>query len=167
MDAIVGTQWSKAFALDTPLLEVVVRGTIIYLVLFLLLRFVLKRTTGQLSLTDLLVITLIADAVQNGMAGNYNSVTDALVLAGTIFFWAYTIDFASYRFRRLRHLVYPPPLELVRDGRLLRENLRRDLISDQELLSHLRSHGVRDLATVAEAQVEGDGRITVFKQGER
>jgi uncharacterized membrane protein YcaP (DUF421 family) len=163
MESIVGSHWEKTFTLDTPILEIVVRGSIIYLVLFTLLRFVLKRTTGQLSLTDLLVITLIADAVQNGMSGNYNSVTDGLVLGGTIFFWAYTIDVASYRFRFLRYLVYPRPLVVVRDGRLLRDNLRRELITDEELVSHLRSHGVKEVSRVSEAQIEGDGRVTVFE----
>ncbi|HEU5328903.1 MAG: DUF421 domain-containing protein, partial [Thermomicrobiales bacterium] len=76
---IVPHEWSKMFAFDTPVLEIFIRITIVYLFLVLLLRITLKRQTGGMSMRDLLVLVLIADAVQNGMAGQYTSVSDALV----------------------------------------------------------------------------------------
>nr|MBP7571903.1 DUF421 domain-containing protein [Acidobacteriota bacterium] len=75
----MGVDWGRVFAFDTPWLEIVVRGTAIYLGLFLLLRLVLKRQAGTVGITDLLVIVLIADAAQNAMADDYRSVPDGLL----------------------------------------------------------------------------------------
>ncbi|HEY7909583.1 MAG TPA: hypothetical protein VIC60_11945, partial [Thermomicrobiales bacterium] len=83
MHALFGADWQKMFALDTPLLEIVIRGTIIYLALFTLLRFVVKREVGTVGIADLLVIVVIADAAQNAMAGTYTSITDGVLLIGT------------------------------------------------------------------------------------
>ena len=57
-----GIDWARMFAFSTPPLEIVVRGTVMYLALFAMLRFILRRETGSLGITDLLVIVLIADA---------------------------------------------------------------------------------------------------------
>ena len=90
--AVMPDDWGKIFAFDTPIVEIFVRITIVYFFLVLLLRITLKRQTGgTTSLRDILVLVLIADAVQNGMAGQYTSVTDALVIAATLIFWAFVL----------------------------------------------------------------------------
>jgi len=94
---VVPADWGAIFAIDTPILEVFVRITVVYFFLVILLRVTLKREAGGTSLRDLLVLVLIADAVQNGMAGDYKSVGDALVIVGTVGFWAYILDWAGYR----------------------------------------------------------------------
>src|SRR3954471_22244442 len=70
--------WNSVFIPDTPLLEIVVRGTVVYLAIFMLLRVVLKRQSGNLGMSDLLVVVLIADAAQNAMAAEYKSVPDGI-----------------------------------------------------------------------------------------
>ena len=108
--------WSTVFALHTNPVEIFVRGTVTYLAILLLLRFTFKRETGTTSMTDLLVLVLLADAAQNAMSGNYQSVTDGLLLVGTLVFWTIAIDALAYRFPRFRRLVQPKPLVLVRNG---------------------------------------------------
>src|SRR6476659_1641776 len=100
--AMGDVDWHQLFHPSRPLLETVVRGTIVYLSLFLAMRFLPRRTIGATGPSDLLVIVLIADAVQQGMAGEYKSVTEALLLAGVIFGWAMLIDFLDARFPRLQ-----------------------------------------------------------------
>lgn len=156
--------WRGIFVPDTPLLETVVRGTVTYLALFALLRFVLKREAGELGITDLLVVVLIADAAQNAMADDYRSVPDGIVLVATIVFWSWALNWLGYRFPRFQRFVYPPALPLVRDGRLLRRNMRRELITEDELLSQLRLQGVSDLSQVEVAAIEGDGQISVIRR---
>ena len=153
--------WHQLFALDTPVLEIVVRGTVMYLALFVLLRVILKRGTGGVGITDLLVLVLIADAAQNGMAGSYRSITDGVLLVAVIIAWAWALDRLSYRFPIVERLTRPRPLPLVRDGRVVRENMRREAISMRELHSVLREQGVDDLSRVKLAQMEIDGRISV------
>src|SRR5215217_2601089 len=73
-------KWTEMFALSTPIGEIVVRGTVMYLLLFTLLRVIVKRETGTTGISDLLVIVLIADAAQNGMSGDYSSITEGILL---------------------------------------------------------------------------------------
>lgn len=153
--------WFELLGSNTPFLEIVLRGTAIYLGLFLLLRLVLKRQSGAVGITDLLVIVLIADAAQNGMAGDYTSITDGLLLVGVILFWSHTLDWLGYHYAALRWLVHPAPLPLIRNGTMLRRNMRQELITEEELLSQLREQGILDVAKVKEACMEGDGKISV------
>jgi uncharacterized membrane protein YcaP (DUF421 family) len=156
--------WKGIFSLDVPVAEIFVRGSLLYLILFLLLRFVLKREAGKLGLADVLLIVLVADASQNGMTGDYRSLTDGIVLVTTLVFWNYALDWLGYRFPFIGRLVHPPPLLLVKNGRLLRRNMRQELITEEELRGLLREQGVSELAEVAEARMEGDGAISVIQR---
>ena len=144
-------------------LELVFRGTVVYWFLFLLFRFVLRRDAGSMGIADILLVVLIADAAQNAMAGGYQTLADGLVLVSTIAAWNWLIDWAGYRFRAIRRFVEAAPVVLVRHGRLIRRNLRREMISTPELMALLREHGVTKLAEVNFARMEGDGDISVIR----
>jgi uncharacterized membrane protein YcaP (DUF421 family) len=153
--------WHAVFVPRTPFLEIVVRGTLVYLALFALLRFVLKRQAGAVGVTDLLVVVLIADAAQNAMAGDYRSVPDGVLLVAVVVGWSYALDWLAHRFPRVGRLVHPPPLPLIERGRLNRKNLRAELLTRDELMSQLREQGIKDLAEVERAYMEGDGKVSV------
>jgi uncharacterized membrane protein YcaP (DUF421 family) len=157
--------WGRLFLPSISLAELLIRGSVTYLALFTLLRLILHRQTGSLSLTDLLVVTLIADAIQNGMSGEYTSITDGVILVATIMGWDYFLDWLGYRSPRLQRFIHPPPLPLVRSGKLLRQNMRREFITENELMSQLREQGVEDIAMVKLAYLVGDGQISVIKRG--
>ena len=144
--------------------ELLVRGTLMYWFLFLVLRFVLRRDTGNAGISDILFVVLLGDAAQNGMIGNATSASDGIVLIATLVFWNGSLDFLSWRFRAVEKLVVASRLTLVRDGRMLRRNMRREYISVEELLSELRQHGIDDLADVKRMYLEGDGEISVIKR---
>jgi len=156
--------WKQIFVPGVPLLEIFLRGTIVYLSLFALLRLVLKREAGTLAITDLLVVVLIADAAQNAMAAEYHSVTEGLVLVATLVFWSYALDWLGYRYSGIRRFVHPPPLPLVKDGKMLRRNMRQELITEEELMSQCRQQGISDLCDVRAAYMEGDGHISVISR---
>jgi uncharacterized membrane protein YcaP (DUF421 family) len=159
--------WKSLFSFDVPVLEILVRGSVIYISLFILLRVVLKRQAGSLGMTDLLLITLIADASQNGMAGQYMSLPAGLVLVSTIIFWSYAFDWLSYKFPWFNRLTEPPPLPLIKDGKMLRKNMRRELITEDELMSQLREQGLDDVGRVKESFMESDGHISVVQKEEQ
>lgn len=94
--------WTALIVPDVSLIEMIVRGSVMYLGLLLLLRVILKRQAGTLGMTDLLLITLLADASQNAMAGEYRSLPDGLVLVSTIIFWNYFLDWLSFHSPRVR-----------------------------------------------------------------
>ena len=159
--------WNAIFAPDTPFLEIILRGSVMYLALTILLRIVLKRQTGTLGMTDLLLITLLADASQNAMAGEYRSLPDGIVLVATIIFWNYFFDWLTVKSEWFERLIEPPPLPLVKRGKLLRRNMRRELITEAELLGKLREQGVEDLSKVKLANIESDGQISLIQYEEK
>ncbi len=159
--------WESIFLPDTPLIEIIVRGSVMYLALFILLRVVLKRQAGTLGITDLLLITLIADASQNGMAGDYKSIPDGILLVATIVFWDYALDWLGFKFPAFRRLIESPPLPLIKNGEMLRRNMRKELITREELMEQLREQGVSELSKVKEAYMESNGRISVIEREEK
>lgn len=156
--------WHGVFVPSLGLAEVVVRGTLMYLALFVILRFVGRRQAGHFGPADLLVIVLIADAAQNGLGKDYQSVTEGIVLVLTITAWEYLLDWIAWRFPSTRSLLKPPALTLVKDGRVLWSALRREMLSEAELEGQLREQGVDDIAAVKLARLEGDGRMSVLKK---
>ena len=153
------------FQLTVNPAELILRGTAMYWFLFLLFRFVLRRDVGAIGLADVLLLVLIADASQNAMAGGYESVTDGFLLVATIAGWNWLLDFTAYRFPAVRRLLEPKPLPLIRDGRLLRRNLRREFISAEEIMAKLREKGIDRLEQVKAATMESDGEISVIERG--
>jgi uncharacterized membrane protein YcaP (DUF421 family) len=145
-------------------LELVLRGSAVYWFLFLLFRFVLRRDAGSLGIADILLLVLIADASQNAMAGGYDTVLDGFVLVGTLLGWNWLLDWASFRFNAVRRFAEPAPLVLVRRGRILARNLRREFLTVPELMANLREQGVDKLAEVKMARMEPDGSISVIRQ---
>jgi uncharacterized membrane protein YcaP (DUF421 family) len=143
--------------------ELVLRGSLIYWFLFLLFRFVLRRDSGSIGLADILVIVLIADAAQNGMAGEYKSVGEAFVLIGTIAGWNYWIDWMAFRFPWFARFAEARVITLVKHGRLLRENMRREMLTEEDIQSQLRQAGVEDLRSAKRVTLEPDGHLSVIR----
>jgi uncharacterized membrane protein YcaP (DUF421 family) len=154
------SDWGKILVPDTPLLEIVARGSIIYLSLFFALRVVLKREAAGLGISDLLVVVLLADAVQNGMAGTYSSIPDALVIAATILGWDWFLAVLAFHFPSIRWVIHPRPIPLIRDGQLVEKNVRHELLTHEELMGQLREQGIERIEDVKVAFMESNGLIT-------
>lgn len=160
MQFLADIAWREIWVPSGSLLAIMVRGTAMYLGLVLLFRF-LRRNAGSLSLADLLLVVLISDASQNGMAGEYRSITEGVVLVGTIAGWSYLLDWLSFRFKAVEHLLEPPPLLLVRDGVMLPRNMRRELITAEELRSKMRQQGIERIEEIRCCYLEPDGQISM------
>lgn len=158
--------WDSVFSLTLPLAEIIARGTVMYWFLFGLFRFVIRREVGAVGVSDILILVIVADAAQNGMAGESTSVGDAMVLVATLIGWNVLLDWLSFRYAFVRRMAQPRPLKLVERGRLLPRNMRREFISEEELWSKLRQRGISSLDQVQEAYMETDGQISVIKQAE-
>ena len=154
--------WHSLLVPSGSLLELVLRTSAMYLLILAGFR-VFRRDAGSLSVSDLLVVVLIADAAQNGMAGEYRSLTEGAVIVATIFAWNYVLDWLAYRSRVMSWLLQPPAVLLIRDGRLLGRNLRSQLMTKEDLLAQLREQGVEDVQAVKKACLEGDGRLSVIR----
>lgn len=153
--------WQEMFVPSVPVLETIIRGTVTYLSLFILLRL-FRRQTGSLGAADLLVLLLIADASQNAMSNNYRSITDGVLLVATIVACEYAMDYLAFRFPTFGQLVERQPLKLIENGQVHTKNLQQELMTEDELLSQLRQKGVDDVSLVKSSFLEGDGHVSVI-----
>lgn len=158
--------WDALFVPTVHLGEIFLRGTFVYFFLFGLLRM-LRRGAGDIGLSDLLVVVLIADAAQNAMSAEYESITEGAVLVATIVGWDFLLEWASFKFPATTPFLRPPPLLLIKNGQLQRRNMRRQMIQEEELLSQLREQGVERFEDVRECFLEGNGHISVVKRKEK
>ena len=154
--------WSAIFAPGTPQLELLVRGSVLYLGILLLMRLMPRRSGADLATMDLIFALLIAEAAAHAL-GDYTSVADGLVLIGTLMAWNYTVNFLSYHVPAIERFMAAPPTQVVRGGRILWHNMRRELLTEQELLSHIREAGIEEIRDVRAAYVEGEGRVTAIR----
>lgn len=142
------------------LLEMFLRGTATYWIIYICMRL-FRRGTGQLSISDLLLITMISDAAQNSMAGTYNSITEGAMLITTLVWWDYVIDWLGYNKMIFGKLGHPQPILLVRNGKLHRDNMAKELIDEEELKGLLRENGVDDYQKVKTCYLEPTGNLSV------
>ena len=155
------------FALSVSPWEMVIRGSAMYWFLLVLFRVVVRRRVGAVATSDLLLLVIIADAAQNAMAGEYRSVSDGFILVATIVAWNTLVDWLIYRSELLARLLEPPPLLLIHQGRVLWRHLRMEFVTEQELRSKLREHGIGDYADVEKAYLEPDGSLGVIRRPAR
>ena len=163
MIALLLIDWKSVFVPSGSIPEIILRGTFIYLFLFVLFR-VLRRGAGAIGISDLLVVVIIADAAQNAMSAEYKSVTEGAILVATIVSWDYLLDWLGFRFSALRKILHPPALLLIKDGKVNARNLRKEMISEDELLGELREQGVEDVEDVKYSYMESNGHISVVKK---
>jgi uncharacterized membrane protein YcaP (DUF421 family) len=155
--------WRAIFDPSLPVLEILARGTAIYLGLLLMLRIVGQREAGAIGLHDLLVLVLIAEAAGNAL-GQYETIPDGLMIVATILAWSVAIDAVAWRWPRLGRLLKPRPRPLIEDGILNAKVLRRELMTKDEVLSQLRLHGIDDISKVKRAYIEPNGMISVLRE---
>jgi uncharacterized membrane protein YcaP (DUF421 family) len=156
--------WIEIFALQTPLLELIVRGTVLYLAILVFLRIMPRRTGGELATMDLVLLLLIAEAATHAL-GDFTAVADSIVSIATIMCWDYLLNMLSYHVPAIERIVSASSIQVVREGQLLRRNMRKEFLTEAELMEHLREQGIEEVSQVKAAYVEGEGKITVIKRG--
>lgn len=141
--------------------EIPLRTFVIYLVVLGGLRITGKRQLGQMTPFDLVLLLLIANAVQNAMTGPDTSLLGGILSALTLLFANQVVSRASNILPGLHAVIIGKPTTLIQGGELLKANLAHEEISEDELLAALREHGVEDVSNVAQATLEVDGSISV------
>jgi uncharacterized membrane protein YcaP (DUF421 family) len=154
--------WGALFRPDDPLLETIVRGSLLYVATFAILRVSLRRSSGQLSMLDFVFVLLVANAAANSMTGDHLSITNGIVLVMTVVAWEYGLNLLSYHSRFVERLIMPPSLLIIKDGKPLRRTMRREFLSMNELMVQLREQGLERLEDVRRAYIEGDGSISII-----
>ena len=141
--------------------EIIIRGTIMYIGMYFILR-IFRRQSGAIGIADLLVIVVIADAAQNGMAGDSRSISEALLLILTIVLWDFFFDWLGFRSTLVAKWLTPSPLMLIENGKFLKKNLEKEFLTEDEVLAQLREHGLENEKGVSECYLESDGHFSVI-----
>jgi uncharacterized membrane protein YcaP (DUF421 family) len=148
--------------MDTAILwKIPLQTLAIYLVVLAGLRLSGKRQLGQMNAIDLVLLLLIANAVQNAMTGGDNSLLGGILAAVTLFIANVILSYTRSKMPALRNVVEGTSTDLIRDGKVLTANLKHEEITEEELLAALREHGIEHASSVKHAALEVDGSISV------
>ena len=148
------------------LLNVALRTSVVYFALLVGLRLTGARALGQMSTFDLVLLLIIANAVQNAMVGPDTSLAGGLVAAGVLIGWHRVVDWWRFRSRGVAKLLAGEGIMLIHHGRILDTHCHRAGITREELLQALREHGVSNIGDVMIAVLEPDGAISVIRNDE-
>lgn len=155
------------FELGMPWWEFVLRAVAVYVVVLVLVRLSGKRTVGQFTPFDLLVVVLLGTAVQNSLIGEDTSLLGGLILAATLLALNWSVGKLSARSRRFDRVVEGKPVILVRHGELFRDELARQSVSEHDFAIARRSAGYATLAEIELAVLETSGEISfIGRKGE-
>lgn len=152
----------ETYELSLPLLELLARASLVYFAVALALRLVPKRAIGGISPSDLLALIVVGGLITDGMSTGSETTMDFIVLAGTVLAWDWLINKLEFKSSLFTRLTVESPVVIVREGEMLRRAMRRELITEQELLSQLRLNGVEKPEDAALVTVEPNGCISVI-----
>ncbi|HZL33938.1 MAG TPA: YetF domain-containing protein [Tepidisphaeraceae bacterium] len=167
---IAGHQlWHNMFDLyadpnSVSIAEKILRPVIVYFFLLIGLRIAGKRELAQLNAFDLIVLLMLSNTIQNAIIGNDNSVVGGMIGAAALLGTNYLMVRTMHRYRKLDHLLEGHADILIRDGKILRDHLSRELITPGELVAAARKQGISSLHDVERCILEPTGTITFVQK---
>ncbi len=151
---------------DKTLLEIVLRSVFVYFFVLLGMRITGKREVGQMTPFDLVLLLLIANAVQNAMTGPDTSVSGGMIAAATLLTANFLVSWLTWRFGKFQRFMGGTPTPLIHQGQIIQINLNKERITLEDLDQALREHGIPNISEVAMAMLEIDGSISIIKKDE-
>lgn len=148
--------------LSSPLPQLLLRGTAIYFLVVVVVRILPKRSLGNNSPVDMLALVIVGALVADAMSVGSEAPSDFVLLAAVVAAWSYVINLLEFRFPSISRLTDEAPRVIVRDGRMLHREMRKELITEDELIACVRRGGLNDIGDVACATVETTGEITLL-----
>ena len=155
------------FDLSMSVGELIARAVIVYLFIFVVLKFGGKKHVGDLSPFDLVVLLILSETVSGALIGEDNSVIGGLISAATLLFIVHVMDYAAWRSKKAERLFEGVPKILVRHGHVNRDVMAQERVTHSELMEALRREGHTSLNKIRFALLENDGSITVGVRVER
>lgn len=159
--------WSEIFHLDPSVLEKILRPLFIYLFLLVAIRIGGQRELGQNNALQFVLLLSVANAVQNGIIGVDNSVTGAIIGALTLFLANGMVEILTSRSLKMHTLIIGRPIQLITHGVINHRTLRRQRLSEEDLLEAAARVGVTSIHDIDHAVLTSDGEITVTPESSR
>lgn len=152
------------YLFEMPIWEIVGRGTLLYLALAMIFRIMPKRLAGEVSPNDMITLVIIGALAADAIMGETHALPDLMLMIAVIVLWDYVFDLAEFHFPKFRRVSVHSPTLLIHDGVLLRDNLRKEKLTEEELSANLRKQGIVEMSSVKQAILEADGHISVVQK---
>lgn len=153
----------KIFLPEMPLFENILRGAILYFFILAILRILPRRTTGELGAMDLVFILLLTEAASHAL-GDFNTIGDGIIMLLVFIICNYAVNQLTYHSAFFRKLFEHEPVQIIKDGKINHKNMRKELLTKDELLTSLRENGIENIDDVKDAFVESEGIISFIKK---
>lgn len=141
------------------------RAAVVMIFLFVAFRLLGKRMAAQMNIYDLAMLMALSNAVQNAMTGGRGDLPVGLCASAAVILLAYAMTRLFVRIPSLEERVVGNPTLVVHDGVLLKDRLRRERLTENELMEAIRQHGLTSASEVLMAVFEVDGSISVVPYG--
>lgn len=151
------------WTLETPWYELVIRGTVIYFFMFILMRIWGKKHLSEVTTFDFILLLFISEAVQNSLVDDDHSLPGGMIVITTFLVWSTVLNKLTFRSRKLEVIIDGTPKIIVKDGKVQEDVIKKEEITEQELLEALRENGVLELKDVKQATIETNGHISVVQ----
>jgi uncharacterized membrane protein YcaP (DUF421 family) len=155
------------FVLDpsaVTIAEKIIRPIIVYVFLVIGLRLAGKRELAQINPFDLVVLMTLSNTVQNAIIGNDNSVSGGVLGAATLLAINYGVVRLIHKHRKIGRFIEGHAQVLVRDGKVEKEKLEREMITKEELQAAAHRQGIMSLHEVEQCKIEPNGTITFVQK---
>lgn len=162
MDFGIGNMVHDMFTLGVPVWERIARAILVYFFVVIALRLAGKREIGALNPFDLVVLLFLSNILQNSIIGNDLSITGGLIGAATLLLLNYAVQRFLFDHQALDRVLEGEATVLIEDGKILHENLKKELVTEDVLIVAVHKQGLLDIADVEKAVLETDGNISVF-----
>ena len=158
----VGNMWHDMFVLGVPVWERLIRAVLVYAFVVVALRLAGKREIGALNPFDLVVLFFLSNILQNSIIGNDLSISGGFIGAATLMGLNYAAQRFLFNHARLDRLFEGQATVLIEKGEVIHGNLKKELVTEDELIVAVHKQGIMELADVEKAVLETDGNISVF-----
>lgn len=141
-------------------MDLVLRAIFLYFFVFLITRVIGRRELSQLAPFDIILLIVAGDAIQQGLTQDDYSITGAVLVVGTFAVLQLLTSYASFRFVRLRPILEGEPIVIIQNGKLLDRNLKRERLTEDEVLEEARQQQITSFDDIEWAVLENSGKIS-------
>jgi len=144
-------------------MEIVIRASVIFWILWILLRATGKRELAEMTPFELIVLMVIGDLIQQGVTEEDMSITGASLAISTIVLWALLLSYVTFRSRRLRRVLESRPAIIVSRGEIDHEMLKIERLTLDDLMDEARNAGIASITDIEWAVLEADGKFSFLR----
>lgn len=153
---------SQIVTLGEPVANLIIRSIAVYLIFLIALRIFGKRELGQFTPFDLVLMLLVANALQPAITGSDNSITGGIIIILTLFVTDQVLDRVLFKAPRLRRFLEGEPVLIAENGHWIEYSLEKEGIDVAERGRIIRKQGYEDVSQIKRALLETDGSISIF-----